>query len=277
MRYTFILLAACLLGLLIREWRDTDGPETMYSARYQVANTGELVLDFVHGDQRVLSEIQRSKPLHQRVWQRFNTLFPRPMHPHINCFIAMTDGNKGLSAYVRAAHRPGKWCLAVDISEMAPGNKIRQLRADRTLIHEFAHVLMVREDQYGYDNYGPQCMATETLTGCPKPDAYFTRFWLAFWLANPELGQPVPSLTPLANTGGPERYKKFPEKFVSIYAATNAVEDFAESWMTFVLKPDVSSGGPDANLEKKSKVLFFNQFPELVALRAKVRQRLGMQ
>lgn len=276
MRYTTIMLLALALAFLIREYQQPPEPEYHYSARYDVLPHGDLVLKYVAGEERYLSDIQRGKPLHQAIWQRFVALVPAKERQHIDCYIAMTDGNKGLSAYVLASRDQGNWCLAVDISEMAPGDKIRDLRLKRTLVHEAAHVLMVSPDQYGFDDYGPQCVATHTLTGCPRNTAYFAYFWQRFWQSKPELGEPVPSIDPKARQAGAERYRHHSSEFVSEYAATNAVEDFAESWMRFVFN-DVSAENKGL-LSRRShpKVLFFSEFPRLVEMRKRFRQRLQL-
>ncbi|MEC8762510.1 MAG: hypothetical protein VXY40_07145, partial [Actinomycetota bacterium] len=61
------------------------------------------------------------------------------------------------------------------------------------------------------------------------------------------------------------------EDFVSDYAATNVVEDFAESFMTFVLEPE-----PDDDTVIGQKLLFFWDRPEYVEIRDHVRAEFGL-
>ncbi len=62
-------------------------------------------------------------------------------------------------------------------------------------------------------------------------------------------------------TGSPDEitdafYTEHEEDFVSAYAATNVVEDFAESFMLFVL-------------------LLFSEYPELVEIRDRIRSEFA--
>ena len=53
------------------------------------------------------------------------------------------------------------------------------------------------------------------------------------------------------------------------YAATNPDEDFAESYMLFVLKEK-----PTKSTVADQKILFFYDFPELVEMRDVIRSNL---
>jgi hypothetical protein len=64
-------------------------------------------------------------------------------------------------------------------------------------------------------------------------------------------------------------YKKYKTQFVTDYAATNPDEDFAESYMFFVLKEE-----PTKSTIADQKILFFYDFPELVEMRDLIRSNL---
>src|SRR5215208_6090610 len=64
-----------------------------------------------------------------------------------------------------------------------------------------------------------------------------------------------------------EFYTKYPDQFVTKYAATNPVEDIAESWTEFVMRPK-----PLGASIAEQKVLFFYEHPELVELRHNILQ-----
>ena len=57
------------------------------------------------------------------------------------------------------------------------------------------------------------------------------------------------------------------------YAATNPSEDFAESFMVFVLKEKPAKSTADF-IHKDQKILFFYDFPELVEIRDFIRNNL---
>ena len=67
--------------------------------------------------------------------------------------------------------------------------------------------------------------------------------------------------------------QKYKKQFVTDYAATNPDEDFAESYMLFVLneKPTKSTV---SFIHSDQKFLFFYDFPELVEMRDFIRSNL---
>ena len=64
-----------------------------------------------------------------------------------------------------------------------------------------------------------------------------------------------------------EFYSKYPDQFVSEYAATNPREDIAESWTEFVMRPK-----PTDTSTADQKVQFFYEYPELVETRRQILQ-----
>ena len=62
-------------------------------------------------------------------------------------------------------------------------------------------------------------------------------------------------------------YAEYPDQFISEYAATNPVEDIAESWTEFVMRPK-----PIGTSIADKKVLFFYEYPELVQIRGEILQ-----
>jgi hypothetical protein len=64
-------------------------------------------------------------------------------------------------------------------------------------------------------------------------------------------------------------YEKHSEDFAREYAATNIKEDLAVSFEHFVLEPK-----PSGNGLVEQKILFYYDFPELVALRQQMIQSI---
>ena len=67
-------------------------------------------------------------------------------------------------------------------------------------------------------------------------------------------------------------YKIYQDQFLTDYAATSPLEDIAESWAFFVLSPK-----PELNSIANEKILFFYEYPELVALRQEILDRLCVE
>jgi len=159
-------------------------------------------------------------------------------------------------AYVYQDDDPQYWVLAANL---ATSDDPQQLIA--TLIHEYAHILML-----GTDEVDPAATSCDTLQldeGCAHGDSSLLAFERQFW-------EPYGDAAPdLANTDADlawEFYLAHEDDFVSDYAATNAIEDAAETFMTFVLEDEPSGDSVIAR-----KIEFFWAYPEYVAIRERIR------
>jgi hypothetical protein len=137
-----------------------------------------------------------------------------------------------------------------------------------TLVHEYGHLLSLNTDQipesdfyYGWHQTSAACKQLSTPEGCSAPDSYINQFYRQFWTdLFDEWEKTVDS--PSVNT--PEEFRDLVQKFfdkhsgrfVSDYAATNVEEDFAETFMYFVLSPK-----PQGHSSISKKILFFYDFP----------------
>ena len=132
--------------------------------------------------------------------------------------------------------------------------------AGATLVHEYAHVFSFGPGEF--DPKAESCATFEVIEGCAEPDSYLWAFYDAFWAGYDE----HPDLENVDVDIAYEFYLADEEDFVSDYAATNIGEDFAESFMAFVLEDDWST-----ETVTGAKLEFFTQYPELVALREQMR------
>ena len=158
-------------------------------------------------------------------------------------------------AYVYQDRDPQYWTLVINL---ATANDPELLVA--TLVHEYAHVFSYAPSEF--DPKADTCATFEVIEGCVLSDAYLWAFYDAFWAGYDE----HPDWENVDSDIAYEFYLKNEEDFVSDYAATNIGEDFAESFMTFVLEDDWSPETPTG-----AKLAFFTQYPELVELREQMR------
>ncbi len=158
-------------------------------------------------------------------------------------------------AYVFQDRDPQYWTLVVNL---ATADDPELLVA--TLAHEYAHVFSYAPSEF--DEKADSCATFEVVEGCAEPDSYLWVFYDAFWAGYAE----HPDLENVDADIAYEFYLEHEEDFVSDYAATNIGEDFAESFMTFVLEESWSPSSPSG-----AKLEFFTQYPELVALREQMR------
>lgn len=162
-------------------------------------------------------------------------------------------------AYVYQDRDPQYWSLVVNLAIVDEPDLLAA-----TLVHEHAHVFSYAESQF--DPRPTSCDTFETVEGCVLPDAYLWAFYEQFWAGYPD----HPDLENVDGDIAYEFYLQYEEDFVSDYAATNIGEDFAESFMTYVLEDDWSSSTPTG-----AKLSFFDRYPELVELREQMRAALG--
>ena len=117
----------------------------------------------------------------------------------------------------------------------------------------------------------PDSWSCDTLQldeGCAEPDSALWEFDQEFWAG---YGSDAPDPGNADADIAYEFYLAHEDDFVSDYAATNVVEDFAESFMTFVLEPE-----PDSDTMVARKLLFFWDRPEYLAIRDHVRAEFGL-
>lgn len=164
------------------------------------------------------------------------------------------------SAYVYRLRNPTQWALAVNLAADGRGELIA------TLVHEYAHLLSLSTEQF--DPKAADCPTLELSEGCARDDATLLEFQRRFWSAYTDAPEPE-STDDVAAFSFFQRNK---EDFVSSYAATNVVEDYAESFMTFVLEDEPATDSPVA-----AKLALFWEYPELVAIRERVRAEFATE
>lgn len=159
-------------------------------------------------------------------------------------------------AYVYQTDDRDYWVLAANL---ATSDDYEQLVA--TLVHEYAHIITLDTTQV--DEQSSACDSFQMDEGCARDDSYLYAFQERFWA-------PYGDDAPDADNGDRDVawdfYLEHEEDFVSDYAATNVVEDIAESFMTFVLEDEPTGDGVVAQ-----KLQFFWDEPELVAIRERIR------
>lgn len=160
-------------------------------------------------------------------------------------------------AYViRDDRDPERWMLAANL---AYSDVQSELIA--TLVHEYAHIVSLSTAEVA--PFAKTCDTLELDEGCADDDSYIFAFEQEFWAG---YGDAAPDVSSTDVDLG--FYDDHEEDFVSSYASTNAVEDFAESFMTFVIEPEPDR---DAASPTAAKLLFFYEYADLVDIRDRIR------
>ena len=203
-----------------------------------------------------------------------NTLPKDLIDKYVVSLRLFTDGKDGdLGGLNQMNESVDSWQFDLDTADVNIYSKdsIEILDYTHTLIHEYGHLLtlnpsqieltddMIQDDNKGY----------LTSEGYALKDSYLEIFVKQFW--DDELLLEWDNIDNKKNENKRvkllyEFYLSHRDNFVTDYAAESPEENIAEAWTFFVL-----SDKPDTNTVKNQKVIFFYQFPELVAYRQKMR------
>ena len=236
----------------------------------------------------------QDEDLHKQLFDIFVSIAPKQILDDVVFLYISTDGYGGKEAASigRDMDYPLKFWLNIDPLDMAPSaGPIDRATMKVVMIHESAHILSLSSSQ-GDNDAIPGDLYEEPYTelrelfqektsacanyysdvpGCMKDNSYMNKFFQEFWV------DIYPSFKWSHEFDDYDKfldhnvlfYKKYKTQFVTDYAATNPDEDFAESYMLFVLKEK-----PTKSTIADQKILFFYDFPELVEMRDLIRSNL---
>ncbi|GEK32823.1 hypothetical protein [Kurthia sibirica] len=194
--------------------------------------------------------------LQQQLWQNFTAIIPAENRQMIVQFEIITDGIDGILGYVQQLNNPQQWSLALDYKDAANLNALYA-----TIVHEYGHLFSLNSyefsslQQTGCKNYAPD-------EGCLKKSSYLNMYYDDFWKGTTISEWREDSTIADDSDIQSAFFATHPGEFVTEYATSHPVEDFAESWMYFVL-----SEKPQRYTLSDDKILFFYNFPELIQLR----------
>lgn len=261
--------------------RSEGGGEGFILVTYTVIGDKILSPQDITGIPKADQVYQDDRASQQKIWDYFAAIIPLEQRRFLNEFNIFTDGSSNILAFVSQSDSDmGKWLLSVDMADAADPKDLTY-----TLVHEFGHLLTLNSSQvvpsrvvfdnpHSDDIYQQEVDACQTYfagEGCSKPDAYVNQFFERFW---PDIYAEWQTIDDTENEHAyyvalQDFYEKYKDQFVTDYAPTNPVEDLAESFSFFMLKPK-----PTGDTIADQKVLFFYEYPELLSLRSQVARRL---
>ncbi len=235
-----------------------DGSETDSESSDGTTDDGGQPADEVsifYDVQPDLSLSPEPKPEHQKLWEMFVTVISKEFAAErVAGFWVYDDFNSGVSAAVREATATGKWNVEFNLAETGD---MRELI--HTMIHEYGHLLTLNDTQVE-GGVGGACPRFRYYSGCAKPDSYLDAFYTKFWQKYGEQSMQIEIEEDLFDT-------QPADTFVDYYAATNMLEDMADTWAAFVLREK-----PTGDTEADAKIRFFYDYPELVQERDRIRR-----
>jgi hypothetical protein len=210
---------------------------------------------------------------HRKIWELFASLTPPEYEGLVVQFQVISD-DSDTGAYVSETEEsPTEWVLGVDAALVDRPHELRY-----TLVHEFAHLVSLNAAQVPtvldhFRRAERECTTFYTGEGCSLEGSYIFQFVDRFW------DDRLDEWYDLQDIENDRRYddaifsfyERHQNEFVTDYAASDPVEDFAESFAHSVLREP-----PTRSRVRDDKVRFFSEFPELVALRDELRTALGI-
>lgn len=194
------------------------------------------------------------------VWDLFvRVVTPEFAARGMSRFRAVTSPDSDTLAYVYRSDDAATWVLAANLSFADDEDLLLS-----TLVHEYGHILSLSADEVPPDD--GTCDTWQTSEGCVEPASALARFQERFWAGYDDAPQPDDDDADAAY----EFYLAHEADFVSDYAATNVVEDFAETFMTFVLETPPAGRSLTAR-----KLAFFDDLPQYRAERERIRAEFG--
>jgi len=208
----------------------------------------------------LLSGSENSEHLKIKEWLR--SISPNDFSDkYLSRLVLMPTHSDDSAAYVTLSSygTDGSWDIFVNMQSLRDGGEKEMVF---TLIHEYTHILTLNDSQLDVSISPENCTNYHTgAEGCTEKNSYLNQFIQNFWI---DL---------LASKPDAENYYDYydqhPTEFVRDYAATSPIEDIAESFASFVFKKDRSE-----NSVADKKVDFFYSYPELVEIRASIRESL---
>ena len=226
---------------------------------------------------------------HEEIWSFLSQILPKNyIREETKEYHVFTDGPSETLAFVAPLESDKtRWLIGVDIEDSGLrgelGGKLGQKEFIHTIVHEFAHILTLENDQVPPDTTEASedelsdgekaCRTYYPGEGCANPKSYINLFYQRFWS---DIYSEYDEAVNFAETdeeyydNAAAFYEKYEDRFVSEYAATNPGEDIADTFAFFVLKEK-----PTGESIADQKVRFMYQFDQLVDIRSYIRQQLA--
>lgn len=240
-----------------------DGHEVSGIALYQVR--GDDIIEIQGSGNSEGNNTFADRDKHQEIWELVKRIIPLDYRSKMNEFQIYLGQEDGTAGFVhQTSNDLSTWRMGIAIDYAYEGGFNKGNELSYTIIHEFGHILSLNNAQVDAGTSEDACGTAHVGEGCVKRNSYlhnmYTRFWADIYeSSNKKKG--------LGEFGGPDIYNNYRDRFVTEYASSNIVEDFAEVFAYFVTQDHRPSGSTVA--EKKINMLY--EFDELISLRNYIR------
>lgn len=207
----------------------------------------EIIATFkIENNELVIPDSDENASYYEWFWDEFTWIIPTEELWMLDSFTLFED-QELVSYVVQEDYSKERWNLAINTN-----TSISYQDSISTHVHEFAHLLFLNAKQIDPYSTSFLCLSGVyiDLEGCAYKNSYVYDFVEVF---------------------GSDYDGEFNEySYVSDYAATNLLEDMAESFYMFVLTET-----PVGSTVADQKILFFYEYEELVQLRTTILSRVA--
>lgn len=207
------------------------------------------------------------------VWNDFTVIASEEtINQYVSSLRAYHDEDDLSAAYVQTDENDyTKWVVAFNIADYDQDSSKDKKQFHQTLVHEFAHILTLNEDQLDLTTPAVQCGIYYVGEGCLYVNSYLAEFVEEFW-EDEDFDHAEDYLDEDDEDKRDEMLQEFfdenEDEYVTAYATSHPAEDIAESFALYVTE-DLPEDDED---ERDEKLLFFDGFSELRAIRDRIRQ-----
>lgn len=277
LKYLTLLFALLLSFTIVScDKEDGDEDELPNEQANQTRNKGLVARYAVNGND--LSLIQNGpaadgffgQTRQNEFWNFFTNLIPTDARTVMKELELFADPEDGTAAYVSPLNDNDLsiWEMGHNLDFVwDQNNQFVQGESAYTSIHEVAHLLTLDNDQVNVTNGG--CDTFHTGEGCSTSASYINEFYNQFW---GDIYAENQQISEDDYDAYYDFYRKYSNRFVSEYAATNPGEDIAESFATYVM-----GDSPSGNSISAQKIRFFDGFQELVSLKQRIKANINFE
>ncbi|PCI02533.1 MAG: hypothetical protein COB81_05090 [Flavobacteriaceae bacterium] len=202
---------------------------------------------------------QKATGKHQEIWNLVKKIIPPTERKNI-AELLIFRGKYALVTGSVIELKPDlkewKLCLAIDFAYIDGFNSGGTFQG--TIIHEFAHVLSLNDTQIDTDINWQKCKTYNIMEGCTYENSYLNKFYSAYWKSIDKESREMKL---------DDFYEKYKDRFVSYYASSSPEEDFADTFMYFVLNDK-----PKGKTIAEKKILSFYKSKQLTSIRDYIRK-----
>lgn len=231
-------------------WADEESKDQSPMSEEVSGDASTLASYAVSSGEKIRLESGTDAQEYKTLWSEISQLSPDNIsNSYIETYEVYDDAQSDTLAFVDDEDQNGKWRIAVNLAGRRDSSE-REQKA--TIIHELSHIITLNTSQVK-PNF-TTCNTYELPEGCTNSNSYINTFYTAYW----------------KGVSSPAQYDS--NKFVTEYAATEPVEDLAETFAFFVLERDKEELG---NQIKYQKIKMLYNYPELVQIRKDMRNELA--